>query len=516
MTVCEPGNETPGTVETYPSRVRTALLLFALAAAAVIVHGYHLGTDDAAIYAPGIKRAADPALYPVNSEFFMGHASWSLFPNLVAGTARLTGMSIDSAIFLWYLACTLAILTAGLLFLRACFPSARAQWTGACVLAAVLNVPVAGTALLIADPYLTARSLSTATTLLAITAIVTNRRLRAIFWIAVSLPIHPQMAIYGMLFAFCHAVASRRAPAREPAPNCAPSIAVAAILPLLTLDFHPARGVYRQILASRAYFLVSSWHWWEWVGVFAPLAILALLPRYVHRGAFPPFRAACRASVLLGLISTAAALTIASSSTFQMVARIQPMRSFHPIYVILFLLLGALLGEYVLRDRWWRYAACLGALAGTMLAIEVTTYPLSPHVEWPGAGYPSGWLSAFLWIRSHTPKNAVFAIDPNYMLRRGVDLHGFRALAERSVLADNVKDSGAVSVFPALGADWERQTGALKGWDRFGPRDFETLRATWGIEWIVLAKSHSANGLRCVFQNDDVQVCRIVPALDRK
>jgi hypothetical protein len=503
---------------TDPARQRicTALSLIAIATSAVLVHGYHLGTDDAAIYIPGIKRAADPALYPFNSEFFMGHASWSLFPNLVGGTARLTGMPIDGAIFFWYLASTLAILTASLLFLRACFPSARAQWTGTGVLAALLNVPVAGTALLIADPYLTARSLSTATIILAITAIVTNRRLRAGFWIAASLLIHPQMAVYGALFAFCHAIACRSDRAGEPALDPRASLAVAALLPLVTLDFHPARGAYREILLSRAYFLVSSWHWWEWVGIFAPLAILSLLPRFVRRGAFPAVRAACRACVLLGLIATASALAIASSSEFQMIARIQPMRSFHPIYVILFLLLGGLLGEHVLKRQWWRYAACFGALAGAMFAIELVTYPLSPHFEWPGAGYRSGWLSAFLWIRSQTPKDAIFAIDPDYMLRPGVDLHGFRALAERSVLADNVKDSGAVSVFPSLAADWERQTDALKGWERFGPRDFETLSTTWGIQWVVLRRSHSAAGLSCKFQNDEVRVCRITPIGDRQ
>ncbi len=45
----------------------------------------------------------------------------------------------------------------------------------------------------------------------------------------------------------------------------------------------------------------------------------------------------------------------------------------------------------------------------------------------------SPWLSAFLWIRENTPKDAVFALDPKYMNEPGVDGHGFRAMAERSV-----------------------------------------------------------------------------------
>jgi len=60
-------------------RARAALLLAIIAALAVLVHGYHLGVDDAAIYVPAIKRVADPALYPFGAEFFMSHAHLSLF-----------------------------------------------------------------------------------------------------------------------------------------------------------------------------------------------------------------------------------------------------------------------------------------------------------------------------------------------------------------------------------------------------------------------------------------------------
>jgi hypothetical protein len=38
-------------------------------------------------------------------------------------------------------------------------------------------------------------------------------------------------------------------------------------------------------------------------------------------------------------------------------------------------------------------------------------------------------------------KAAIFALDPNYMAIAGDDQHGFRAVAERSAIADNLKDS---------------------------------------------------------------------------
>src|SRR5258708_25785020 len=82
---------------------RTPVLrLAAVAFAAVLVHGYHLGVDDAEIYVPAIKKAADPGLYMFGSEFFMTHARLSLFPSVVGESARLTHLPIDLVIFLWH------------------------------------------------------------------------------------------------------------------------------------------------------------------------------------------------------------------------------------------------------------------------------------------------------------------------------------------------------------------------------------------------------------------------------
>ena len=118
------------------------------------------------------------------------------------------------------------------------------------------------------------------------------------------------------------------------------------------------------------------------------------------------------------------------------------MRSFHLIYVMFCLLLGGLLDEYLLRARVWRWALCLVLLRLEIFKLDVAAYPASPHIERPGVRYQGEWLSSFLWIRDHTPKDALFALDSEYLSKPGVDLHGFRAVAERSMLAITKKTVG--------------------------------------------------------------------------
>src|ERR1035437_4831900 len=174
--------------------------LGAITALAVLVHGYHLGVDDAAIYVPAIKRMADPKLYPFGAEFFMSHAHLSFFPELIGGSARLSHLPVDVVIFAWHVASIFLLLLAAWQLLGTCFENSYARWSGVAFLAATLSVPVTGTALAIMDPYLTARSLSTPATLFAIACYLSNRPRWAFMWLVVTAALHPQMAVYGLLF----------------------------------------------------------------------------------------------------------------------------------------------------------------------------------------------------------------------------------------------------------------------------------------------------------------------------
>ncbi|MFZ1006451.1 MAG: hypothetical protein WAN65_06430, partial [Candidatus Sulfotelmatobacter sp.] len=117
------------------------------------------------------------------------------------------------------------------------------------------------------------------------------------------------------------------------------------------------------------------------------------------------------------------------------------------------------------------------------------------------------WEQAFVWVRQNTPVNALFALDPEYMHIHGEDETGFRCLAERSRLADNVKDNGVVSMFPPLAGEWWAQVQAQTPWNSFRAEDFSRLKEKYGVSWVMVQQPSA--GLICIYENSAVQICRI-------
>ena len=72
-------------------------------------------------------------------------------------------------------------------------------------------------------------------------------------------------------------------------------------------------------------------------------------------------------------------------------------------------------------------------------------------------------MQAFLWIRGNTPKDALFALDADYINAPGEDAQSFRAIAERSALPDYSKDGGEASIAPDLTAAWSIGQAAQRG-----------------------------------------------------
>ncbi|MGA2434370.1 MAG: DUF6798 domain-containing protein [Bryobacteraceae bacterium] len=479
-------------------------LLLLITSGAILVHGYHPAVEDGEIYLPGIKKALNPTLYPAGEEFFMSHARMTLFDQVVAGSIRISHVPFDYAIFLWHFACVFLLLWGCWRVGRKCFNHAWAPWGGTALVAALLTIPVAGTALYIMDPYLTTRDLSTAGILVAVANAVERKFLRCGIWLALAALIHPLMPVFGI--ALCAILYFEERRLALPVKRPMAGTGLALFFPVV-FSMRAASPAYQRALDTRSYFFLLRWKWYEWLGIFAPLAILWFISRYGKKRGLRELEALSRALIVFGLIFFAAALILTVPRRFASLALLQPMRSLHLIFTLMFVLLGGLLVESFLKRCLWRWLVfapvCLG-----MFLVQRQLCPATEHLELPGLTPHNEWVQAFDWIRYNTPRDAVFALDPQYMVLPGEDQHGFRALAERSRLADAVKDSGAVSMFPLLADRWLKEVQAQQDWKNFQLSDFQRLRRDYGVSWVVLQQPGVA-GLPCPYRNPAVQVCRV-------
>jgi hypothetical protein len=479
-------------------KLKDLFFLLLLTLGALLVHGYHPWVEDAEIYLPGVEKILQPALFPVNSQFFESHAHLTLFPNFIASSVRLSHLPLDAVLFIWQWTSIFLFLLACWQLIGKCFADSRARWAGVSMVAALLTLPVAGTALYVMDQYINPRNLVAFAVIFAIEKVIDRKYFQAGLFLIFAAAIHPLMSVFA--FSYCAVLIC----IREFDPRFA---GLACLLPF-GISFGPPSPAYHQVALSHSYFYLLQWQWYEWLGVVAPMVLLWWFSRIARSRQLRNLDLLCRALIIYQILFLLAGVLLSIPVRFESVARLQPMRSLYLLYVLFFLLAGGLLGEYVLKNRIWRWAALFVPLCAGMFVWQRSLFPASAHIEWPGAAAKNAWVQGFEWIRANTPRDAVFALDPFHMNIPGEDANGFRAIAQRSMLADAVKDSGAVTMFPPNAEEWLKQVQSQSGWKTFQSQDFHRLQAEYGVNWVVLQQPGVA-GLDCPYQNAALFVCRV-------
>jgi hypothetical protein len=478
------------------------VLLFTLLG--FLVMGYHPGLEDDGIYLSAVKADLNPSLFPHDAGFFRLQLQATLFDGWMAHFIRWTRMPLAWAELLWQLATLFLILWAVKMIANCLFTEETARWAGLATVAALFTLPVAGTALYMVDQHLHPRSLATALILLAIWRIMVERRWQAAPLLLLAFVLHPLMAAMGISFCFFltftreDSVLSFVRSLRDSA---------AAAVPLGWI-FEPAVPSWQKALDTRTYYYLFKWTWYEWLGALAPLGLFWLLWRGARRRGNDLLARFAAAVVVYGVFHQILAMAMLCSPALVRLTPLQPMRYLHVVYFLMMLVAGCLFGKYLLRRSLWRWAVFLLALNGGMLAAQRMEFSGSRHLELPGLQPANPWLQAFAWIKENTPANAYFALDPHYMEAPGEDYHSFRALAERSQLADAVKDAAVVTQVPELGAEWDRQVTALQDWRSFQRQDFARLNAQFGVDWVLVAYPQP-KGLACRWHNQQLAVCQI-------
>ena len=475
---------------------------------AFAVHGYHPYAEDGGLYVAGIKRALHPAMYGPAPGFVIAPARLSLFAPMVAGIVRGTHLPLPWILLALYCTSIWTTLFAGWMLTSRCILSETGRAGAVALLACWLTLPIAGTSLMLMDPYVTARSLSTPIVLLALAWMLDGEPrgwVRSAAALLAAALVHPLMAGYGVAAALL--LASQPSPGLRTRLWRAATLCAAALLLAFALQANaPAESAdYVRVAMSRYYWFPARWQWYEQFGLIAPLLLLLLLGRRTTLHA----QVAAHSAVALGIIALVIAVLFARATLLtHLVARLQPLRCFQIVYELMILLLGARLGERWLKAHPWRWVALFALCGGTMFLVQGSIYPASKHLELPWRTPDNRWEQAFLWARDHTPPDALFALDAHYITRQGEDAQCFRAIAERDALPDYSKDGGEASIAPWLTGEWARGQAAQTGLDRESDAARAAKLNPLGATWTVL-ESATPTAWTCPYTNASAKVCRL-------
>ncbi len=476
---------------------KTLLVLLLLTMLGILLQGYHPGAEDDGVYLSAIKKDLNPALYPHDSDFFMLQLQATVFDKVVAGSVRLTHLPVGVALLAWQFVSTFLLLWGCWRISRRCFRESSTQWAAVTMVAVLLTLPVSGAALYLSDQYLHPRVLATAIVLAAVVAILDQKRVLAALLLAGAFLVHPLMAAFGV--SYCVLLAWKQSPLS--------TMPLALMLPLGWI-FEPTSPAWQQAAQTRDYYYLSRWHWYEWLGVVAPMILLWWFRRMALRDGSPVLARMASRLVLYGSVQLAVAVIILVIPGLDRLRPFQPMRYLHLLYLLFVLFAGGLIGQKILRGHVFRWLLLFVPLSLGMFIAQRQTFPATEHMEWPGQKSHNAWLQAFSWVSQNTPVDAMFALDPYYMQRPGEDFHSFRALAERSTLADYVKDPSVSTQVPRLAVRWQKEVAAQQGWQHFQAQDFQRLKQEFGVNWVVLERPGVA-GLSCPYENAALLVCRI-------
>jgi len=478
--------------------------------------GYHPGAEDDTVYLAAVKYAVNPSLYPFDRPFFMSQMRTSFFHVWMAHLVQASRLSVGSAELLGQVVSLMLIFYASWSILSALFEETTSRWGGMAMLSAALTLPVAGTALYLADQYLHPRNPATALILCAVARILAGRKWQALPLLAVSFLLHPLMGAMGISFC-CVLMLTHSEPVRKrismwrshhfTEASQVHRLNIAAVIPFGWIFDKPSQP-FLDAVSSRHCYHLFQWTWYEWLGVIGPLIIFWGVARFARRRQQLRLSRFATAVLLYCLFHLTLALLILSPTRFPALCTLEPMRFLQLAYIFLVLVLGAYLGKYLLETRVIRWVFFIMLANGTMFFTQRHLFAATQHIELPGRPSQNPWLQAFTWIRKNTPQDAYFAVDPEYMAAPEEDNDGFRALAERSALADADKDAAVVTKAEDLSLRWQRELHAETGWKHFRLADFERLKEQFGVNW-VLVSYPQPNGLGCPWHNALLAVCKV-------
>lgn len=424
-----------------------------LALATLNAGGYRFGAADQAFYIPAVLKRLDPGLFPRDTALLEPQARYFFVDEIVAGTMRATGWSIDACFAAGYVL-TLALLYLALWRLgHVLFQSPLASW--AFVAAETLRHRITKTGVNTLESYFHPRVLVFAIGVWAIGAYLRGRPRLAMGAMLAAGLLHPTMAAFFVLF-LAVAIWTTEPHARRVVGllGVVGLVGVAGLLLAGPMQgsLAPMDPEWRELLSTKDYlFPVRDWATGAWIANLgtAGLAIGTLAWRVSRGAAAARERGLLAGAVVLlgGFLITLPAVSAGSALFVQL----QISRVFW-----IFDLLGTIALVWLLVDapreparppaRWRHAVAALLVVAAATRGLWVG---LVEHGDRPliAVGLPdSDWTRVIHWAEQQ-PSSVHLLADPGHAWRYGTPLRH----AGRDVFLEEVKDT-ALAIYARASA----------------------------------------------------------------
>jgi len=448
--------------------------------------GYRFAASDQAFYLPAVVRHLEPAAFPRDAALIDAQARLTLVDDLVAGTIRVTGLSLQHLCLVLYVASLCLLVNAGVRIASHLYRTRPAVLALAAAL--TLRHAVAKTGANTLEGYFHPRMLAFALGLSAVALLLERRERAAPVLLLVAAAVHPTTAAWFCVWTAVTLWFSR--PAWRTAMAGAAVVAVAALAIAAAAGFGAARltrmdQAWLAVIADRDYLFPTGWPIDAW------LTNLVTLPIIVFS-----WRARARAGLTVAgetpLVAGALALAVVFAcwlpfdiAHVALAVQLQTSRVFWMLDVLATIYLVWALAEGTRASPGIRRAAIVASI---LLVASLARGLYISYVQFPDRRLfavdlqHDDWREAMAWVRTTDPGTGWLA-DPGHAAQYGSSL---RAAGHRDVLVERLKDR-AIAMYDRETAmrlaDRERALAVLP-WDT--PDGARALARRFGLDYLII------------------------------
>lgn len=462
--------------------------------------GYRYGVSDQAFYVPAVVHTLNPAAFPRDGALIDAQGRLMIGDEVLAAAARISGLPLPWLFLLAYLL-TMALLWLGLVVIgrRLSLP----PWAIVALAAAVtLRHRIPRTSANSLEPYFHPRMLAFALGVLAIAAILQQRRWVPVLLVAAAATIHITTAIwFSILIGTALMVLDplwRRLGATAGV-GVAAGLAWALAAGPLRSSFTTMDAVWLEAVATKDSLFATGWPAWAWVVNLAGFLVLCWAYQQRRRrgaAAHEEFALVAGAGVLVALFLATLPLVAAG---YALPVQLQISRVF---WLVEFLAVVFVFGTVPSNGNAPRL------LAAALVAVSVGRGTYVMLVEQPERQLfavhlgDSAWHDAMRWLRA-TPLETHVLADAGHAWKYGTSV---RVSGERDVFLEDVKDSAIAIYSRDVAARVVERAHALGPFEGLTAERARALAARYGLDYLVTTADMP---LELAYRNSQFRIYRL-------